>query len=240
MCKLKMMATVLFVYLVIAVQQTQAENIVSQAQTPSLADLFESVVASIVHVSRPNSTGKIDDRHATLESGTGFIVHSSGLIATNEHLLDGANQVAVILSDGKKYSAELVGKDRVADIAVLRLIDGPVLSALQWANSDDVRSGDSVFIAHNMMGRGVAVTDHIVAHKPTKPKRPLDDFIQIYPDVLAGGAPVFNKAGKVVGIATARWLNPKGGTGYSFAIPSSLGRAVIEQILRSNEAGLSP
>ena len=165
--------------------------------------------------------------------GSGFIIDASGLVMTNGHVVDGADEITVILSDGKRLKAKLLGRDRKTDLALLRVESDRPLPALKFGDSDRTRVGEPVLAIGNPFGLGGSVTAGIVSARNRNINAgPFDDFIQTDAAINRGnsGGPLFNTAGDVIGVNTAI-LSPSGGSvGIGFAIPANTARAVAQQL----------
>lgn len=168
--------------------------------------------------------------------GSGFVVDASGLIVTNNHVIDGADEIRVFFSDGESLEAKLVGTDPKTDVAVLRVTpeEGTELTAVPWGNSDTAEEGDWVIAIGNPLGLGGTVTAGIVSARGRDIRSgPYDDFIQTDASINKGnsGGPLFNVDGEVVGINTAIFSQSGGSIGIGFAVPSNLARPVAEQLI---------
>jgi serine protease Do len=165
--------------------------------------------------------------------GSGFIVEGSGHIVTNNHVIDHATEIKVALQDGSEYPAELVGRDKKTDLALLKIEAERELPALAWADSDAARVGDWVVAIGNPFGIGSSVSAGIISARGRDIHAgPYDDFIQVDAAINRGnsGGPLFLPDGAVVGVNTAI-LSPSGGNiGLGFAIPSNQAKAVIAQL----------
>ncbi len=170
--------------------------------------------------------------------GSGFIVDPSGIIITNNHVIEGANEVTVILTDGRKLKAEVVGKDAKVDVAVLKVKSDAPLKSVKFGDSDKMRVGDAVMAVGNPFGLGGTVTSGIVsARNRNIDSGPYDNYIQTDASINKGnsGGPLFNMAGEVIGINTAI-LSPSGGSiGIGFATPSDEVIPVIDQLQQFHE-----
>ena len=166
--------------------------------------------------------------------GSGFIVDVSGIIVTNNHVIEGADEITVILSDQKKYIAELLGRDPKADLAVLKIDpDGANLSAVSWGDSDSMRVGDWTIAIGNPLGLGGTVTAGIIsAISRDIGSGPYVKFIQTDASINRGnsGGPLFSVEGKVIGINTAIISQTGGSVGLGFAIPSSSAKKIVQQL----------
>jgi serine protease Do len=165
--------------------------------------------------------------------GSGFIIDKSGFVVTNNHVIDGADEISVVLQGGKKYDAKLIGKDAKTDLALLQIKPEGDLPALEWGNSTKARVGDWVMAIGNPLGLGGTVTAGIISARGRDIRSgPYDDYIQTDAPINRGnsGGPLFNLDGEIIGINTAI-LSPSGASiGIGFAIPSNLAKGVIEQI----------
>jgi serine protease Do len=165
--------------------------------------------------------------------GSGFIIDPSGLIVTNNHVIDGAESMSVILSDGTSLPATLVGRDTQNDIALLRVHPDHPLTAVHFGPSRKARIGDWVIAIGNPYGLGGTVTAGIISARG----RDLDedgssDYIQTDAAINRGnsGGPLFDMSGEVIGINTAIYSPSGGSVGIGFAIPSDEVSAVVEQL----------
>ncbi|MDE1938954.1 MAG: DegQ family serine endoprotease [Alphaproteobacteria bacterium] len=171
-------------------------------------------------------------RHVT-SLGTGFIVDPSGLIVTNNHVVEGAEQIAVTLNDGTTLPAKLVGRDEKTDLALLRIHYRKPLPAAHFGDSDKARIGDWVIAIGNPFGLGSTVTAGIISARNRDIEAgPYDDFIQTDAPINKGnsGGPLFDTDGNVIGVNSAIFSPTGGSVGIGFAIPSDLVRDVIGQL----------
>jgi len=165
--------------------------------------------------------------------GSGFIIDPSGLVVTNNHVIDNADEITVILQDDTTLKAELVGRDKDTDIALLRVKSDKPLPAVQFGDSDKSRVGDWVLAIGNPFGLGGTVTAGIVSARSRDINNGrYDDFLQTDAAINRGnsGGPLFNMAGEVIGINTAIFSPSGGSIGIGFAIPSSLARNISQQL----------
>jgi serine protease Do len=167
--------------------------------------------------------------------GSGVIVRADGYVLTNHHVVDGADQVRVELSDGRSFKADVVGSDAPSDLAVLK-IDGHDLHTLALGDSDQVRVGDIVLALGNPLGVGQTVTMGIVSAKGRATGMgdgSFEDFIQTDAPINQGnsGGALVNTRGELVGI-NSQILTPSGGNiGIGFAIPANMARNVMTQLI---------
>jgi serine protease Do len=170
--------------------------------------------------------------------GSGFIIDPSGLIVTNNHVIADADEINVILNDGTKLTAQLVGKDSKADLALLRVHANQPLKAVKFGDSDKLRLGEWVIAIGNPFSLGGTVTAGIVsARNRDINSGPYDNYIQTDAAINRGnsGGPLFNLDGEVIGINTAI-ISPSGGSiGIGFAVPSDTAMPVLDQLRQYGE-----
>ena len=166
--------------------------------------------------------------------GSGFIISEEGIIVTNNHVIEGADEITVILSDETEYTAELLGRDPKADIAVLKIDPkNKKLIGLDWGDSDVMRVGDWTIAIGNPLGLGGTVTAGIVsAISRDLGSGPYVKFLQTDASINRGnsGGPLFNLDGKVIGINTAIVSQTGGSIGLGFAIPSNSAKKIVNQL----------
>ena len=165
--------------------------------------------------------------------GSGFIIDPSGIIVTNNHVIEGADEITVTLHDGTSLKAKLVGKDEKSDVAVLKVESPAPLPSVPFADSDTARVGDWVLAIGNPFGLGGSVTAGIVSARGRDIRQgPYDDFIQTDAAINRGnsGGPLFNMDGQVIGINTAIYSPSGGSIGIGFSIPSNMAKLVVEQL----------
>ncbi len=170
--------------------------------------------------------------------GSGFVIDPEGIIITNNHVIDGADEIQVNFADGSKLKAEIIGRDAKTDLAVLKVEPTTPLTAVPFGNSSSIRVGDWVMAIGNPFGLGGSVTLGIVsARNRNINSGPYDDFIQTDAAINRGnsGGPLFNMDGEVIGINTAI-ISPSGGSiGIGFSVPSSTAVGVINQLRKFGE-----
>ncbi|WP_237152578.1 Do family serine endopeptidase [Oryzibacter oryziterrae] len=171
--------------------------------------------------------------HKVQSLGSGFVLDASGIIVTNNHVIEDADEITVNFTDGSKLKAELVGKDEKTDLAVLRVKPDKPLKAVKFGDSVHLRVGDWVMAIGNPFGLGGTVTTGIVsARNRDINSGPYDNFLQTDAAINRGnsGGPLFNEKGEVVGINTAI-ISPSGGSiGIGFSIPSEIASGVVQQL----------
>ena len=184
-----------------------------------------------------NGNGGLQSRRSPQQEehaqGSGFIIDPAGYIVTNNHVVDGARDVNVTLTDGSKYKAKVIGRDPKTDLALVKIDSGHALPYVAFGDSDSAHEGDWVVAVGNPYGLGGTVTAGIVsAHGRDIHSGPYDDFLQIDAPINPGnsGGPLFNQSGQVVGIDSAIYSPNGGSVGIGFAIPSNVAKMVVAQL----------
>lgn len=165
--------------------------------------------------------------------GSGFIIDKTGYIITNNHVIDGAEEIDITLHDDTKYKAKLIGHDKKTDLALLKVTPEKDLPFVKMGDSDAMRVGDWVIAIGNPYGLGGSVTKGIIsARQRSINAGPFDDFLQTDAPINRGnsGGPLFNVQGEVIGINTAIFSPSGGSIGIGFAIPTSLANNIIKQL----------
>lgn len=165
-------------------------------------------------------------------SGSGFIVRNDGLIVTNNHVVEDAKDITVVMADETEYKAELVGRDPKTDLAVLKIEPKGELPVVKLGDSDALRIGEWVLAIGNPFGLSNTVTAGIVSAKGRTIAGPYDNFIQTDASINPGnsGGPLFNQRGEVVGINTAIFSRSGGNIGIGFATPINQAKALIPEL----------
>jgi serine protease Do len=170
--------------------------------------------------------------------GSGFIIDPAGIVVTNNHVISEADEVTVILNDGSRLKADIIGKDQKTDIALLRVKPEKPLKAVKFGDSEKLRLGEWVIAIGNPFSLGGTVTAGIVsARNRDINSGPYDNYIQTDAAINRGnsGGPLFNLDGEVVGINTAI-ISPSGGSiGIGFSVPSKTAMPVIDQLKQFGE-----
>ncbi|WP_333822706.1 DegQ family serine endoprotease [Pinisolibacter sp.] len=233
----------------------------------SVADLAESLLDSVVNISTSQTVaaernipipkapegspfqdffdeffknqGKNGGAPRKIQSlGSGFVIGADGYIVTNNHVIDGADEITANFPDGTKLKAKLIGTDKKTDIALLKVEPTKPLKAVKFGDSDKARVGDWVMAIGNPFGFGGSVTVGIVsARNRDIHAGPYDNFIQTDAAINKGnsGGPLFDMYGDVIGINTAI-VSPTGGSiGIGFAVPSKTASAVVAQLKEFGE-----
>jgi serine protease DegQ len=170
--------------------------------------------------------------------GSGVIVSPEGYVITNHHVIEGADDIQLVLADGRRVSARVRGTDPESDLAVLKA-DAEGLPAMTFANSDNVQVGDVVLAIGNPFGLGNTVTLGIVSAlgRNYLGVNRFEDFIQTDAAINPGnsGGALVDAAGNLVGINSTIYSQSGGSLGIAFSIPVSLARNVFEQIVKDGE-----
>lgn len=171
--------------------------------------------------------------------GSGVIVSPDGYVITNNHVIETAAQIEVALNDGRKFSAHLVGRDPETDLAVLKLDNNEQLPAITLGRGDSLQVGDVVLAIGNPFGVGQTVTMGIVSALGRNELgiNTFENYIQTDAAINPGnsGGALVDSAGNLVGINTAIYSRSGGSLGIGFAIPVSIARAVLEQLVAAGE-----
>lgn len=165
--------------------------------------------------------------------GSGFIISADGTVVTNNHVIDGAEQIEVYLTDGTRLPATIIGRDDKTDLALLKVEAGRELPFVEFGDSDTAVVGDWVMAIGNPFGLGGSVTLGIVsARNRDIQSGPYDQFIQTDAAINQGnsGGPLFDMSGRVIGINTAIIARGGSSLGIGFAVPGNLAQPVIAQL----------
>ncbi|GAB4525900.1 MAG: DegQ family serine endoprotease [Roseibium sp.] len=187
-----------------------------------------------------NRQNRDNDQPRRVQSlGSGFVIDGTeGIIITNNHVIEGADEITANFNDGTKLKAEIIGTDEKTDLAVLKVEPETPLKAVDFGDSDAIRVGDWVMAIGNPFGLGGTVTVGIVsARNRDINSGPYDNFIQTDASINRGnsGGPLFDMEGNVIGINTAI-ISPSGGSiGIGFAIPAKTATRVIAQLREFGE-----
>jgi len=184
---------------------------------------------------RNQPQGEKRTRKAT-SLGSGFVIDGKkGIVVTNNHVIQDADEITVILHDNTRLKAELVGRDPKTDLAVLKVKPKNGLPDVKFGDSDVARVGDWILAIGNPFGLGGTVTAGIISARGRNINAgPYDDFIQTDASINRGnsGGPMFNLKGDVIGINTAIFSPSGGSVGIGFAIPSAVAKPVIAQLIK--------
>ena len=233
----------------------------SQNIPASFADLAEKLMPSVVNISTtqtivtknnpfpgfefpPGSPfgdmfkefGTPQERQSSA-LGSGFIIDENGIVITNNHVIQGADDIIVRVDGDKEFKAEVLGADPLSDIAVLKLDTKEKFKPVKFGDSDKARIGDWVIAIGNPFGLGGTVTSGIIsARNRSIGLTRYEDYIQTDASINQGnsGGPLFNMDGDVIGINTAI-LGRSGSIGIGFSIPSNSAKIVIDQLIEFGE-----
>ena len=173
--------------------------------------------------------------------GSGFIIDQSGLVVTNNHVIEGGNTIYVILADGSELKVDkIIGRDPKTDITLLKVTPkaSKPLNAVPFGNSAKMRVGDWVIAIGNPFGLNGTITAGIISGRGRDINAgPYDDFLQTDASINRGnsGGPLFNALGEVIGINTAIFSPSGGSIGLGFAIPSNTAQRILDQLKRYGE-----
>ena len=246
--------TLIFVFSISSISNSQ--NIPS-----SFADLAEKLMPSVVNISTTQTVvsrsnpfpnfqfppgspfedmfkefGTPQERQ-TSALGSGFIIDEKGIVVTNNHVIEGAEDIVVQVNGEKKFKAKVIGADPLSDIAVLQIETKEKFTPVKFGDSDKARIGDWVIAIGNPFGLGGTVTSGIIsARNRSIGLTRYEDYIQTDASINSGnsGGPLFDMNGDVIGINTAI-LGRSGNVGIGFSIPSNSAKQVINQLLEFGE-----
>lgn len=240
----------IIIVLLLAAMPVQAQK--QDAFYPSFADLVETLLPGVVNIStvrqQVTDETKLDiissnshiqdyflqDEGGKTSLGSGFLIDSKGYIMTNHHVIDGADEIVVTLSDDRQFKAKVVGVDKMTDLALIKIEDEKAFPFVKLGDSDKLRVGDWILAIGNPFGLGGSVTAGIVSAKSRDiDAGAYDNFIQTDASINQGssGGPMFNLQGEVVGINTAIFSSTGGSMGIGFAMPVNLSKFVVEQLI---------
>ncbi len=233
---------------------------ISQSIPGSFADLAEKLMPSVVNISTTTTVttqsnpfpfqfppgspfedmfkefGTPQQRQSTA-LGSGFIIDEGGIVITNNHVIQGAEDIIVRANGDKEFKAKVIGADPLSDIAVLKLETKEKFVPVKFGDSDKARIGDWVIAIGNPFGLGGTVTSGIIsARNRSIGLTRYEDYIQTDASINSGnsGGPLFDMNGDVIGINTAI-LGRNGSIGIGFSIPSNSARIVIDQLIEFGE-----
>ncbi|MGJ3232267.1 MAG: trypsin-like peptidase domain-containing protein [Oceanicaulis sp.] len=169
--------------------------------------------------------------------GSGFVVDPDGLVVTNNHVIEDADEVEVVLQDGRVLPAEIIGRDPATDLAVLRVEAGEGLPFVDWGDSDAARVGDWVVAIGNPFGLGGSLSAGVISARGREIGGRYDDYLQSDVAINRGnsGGPLFNMDGEVVGVNTAIFSPTGASVGISFSVPSAVAEPVVAQLIEFGE-----
>ena len=247
-----------------AVSIANKKTINDYAPRTGFADLIEGVSPAVVHVSiigtpkanpfqqefnfppgspfedffkryrQPETEQKQKKR--PLGIGSGFLISADGYMITNNHVIDGGEEIKITLANGDEYDGKLIGSDKKTDLAVVKIESDKDFPFVEWGNDKQSRIGDWVLaIGHpfGLNGGASASTGIISARGRDIRSGPYDDYLQVDAAINRGnsGGPLFNLDGDVIGVNTAIYSPNGGSVGIGFAIPANLARSVTKQLI---------
>jgi serine protease Do len=212
----------------ISTSQVVANRLPNGPEIPPGAP-FEDLFRDFFNQNQPDGA----PRRRTAAFGSGFIIDSTGYIVTNNHVIDDADEITVILSDDTRYAAQIIGRDDKTDLALLKIDAGRELPSTRWGDSTKARIGDWVVAIGGPFGLGGTVTAGIISSlKRNINAGPYDHFIQTDAAINRGnsGGPMFNMDGEVIGVNTAIFSTTGGSVGIGFAVPAAIAQRVVAQL----------
>ncbi len=239
---------------------TSSNDLYSRGVPESFADLAEKLMPSVVNISTTQTVvtqsnpfpfqfppgspfedmfkefGAPQERKSSA-LGSGFIIDENGIVVTNNHVIQDAEDIIVRVNGDKEYKAKVIGADPLSDIAVLQLETSEQFTPVKFGNSDEARIGDWVIAIGNPFGLGGTVTSGIIsARNRSIGLSRYEDYIQTDASINSGnsGGPLFDMNGDVIGINTAI-LGRSGSIGIGFSIPSNSAKIVIDQLVEFGE-----
>jgi Do/DeqQ family serine protease len=237
---------------VVAIQQAAPTSDARKVAT--YADAAQAALPAVVHVftsqevrRHPFSNDPVfrhffgdrfgNDTQRQSGLGSGVVVSADGLMLTNNHVVESADEIEIAFHDGRKAKAKLVGSDPESDLAVLRIADSQPLTPITFAQAESLRIGDVVLAIGNPFGVGQTVTSGIVSAlgRTHLGINTFENFIQTDAAINPGnsGGALVDSNGHLVGINTAIYSQSGGSMGIGFAIPVSLAKSVMEQIIKT-------
>lgn len=169
--------------------------------------------------------------------GSGFVIEAEGIVVTNNHVIEDADEVEVTFPDGRTYPTEILGRDPATDLAVLRIQSNERFQAVPWGDSDSARVGDWVVAIGNPFGFGGSLTAGVISARGREIGGRYDDYLQTDVAINQGnsGGPLFNMDGEVVGVNTAIFTPTGASVGISFSIPANIAVTVVDQLVEYGE-----
>lgn len=252
--------------LAVALYVAQSLAAIAQNDRPvSFADLAEKISPSVVNITtstvvagrtgpqgivpegspfedffrefQDRQQGEGDRPRRSSALGSGFVISEDGFVVTNNHVIEGADEILVEFYSGEELPAKVIGTDRNTDIALLKVESDEPLEFVEFGNSDAARIGDWVMAMGNPLGQGFSVSAGIVSQRGRALSGAYDDYIQTDAAINRGnsGGPLFNMDGDVIGVNTAI-LSPNGGSiGIGFSMASNVVTRVVDQLQEFGE-----
>lgn len=220
---------------VVYIKNTQNSKVETVEYSDPFEDFFSDPFGGFFGRGRGNGNGGRRQRQVEtpkrVAAGSGVIISADGYIVTNNHVVDGADELLVTLNDNKEYSARIIGADATTDLALIK-IDGKNLPAIQIANSDDVKVGEWVLAVGNPLGLNNTVTAGIVSAKARSMGQGVSSMIQTDAAINQGnsGGALVNTNGALIGINAMIYSQTGSNIGYGFAIPTTIMNKVVDDI----------
>lgn len=220
---------------VVYIKNTQNSKVETVEYSDPFEDFFSDPFGGFFGRGRDNGNGGRRQRQVEtpkrVAAGSGVIISADGYIVTNNHVVDGADELLVTLNDNKEYSARIIGADATTDLALIK-IDGKNLPAIQIANSDDVKVGEWVLAVGNPLGLNNTVTAGIVSAKARSMGQGVSSMIQTDAAINQGnsGGALVNTNGALIGINAMIYSQTGSNIGYGFAIPTTIMNKVVDDI----------
>ena len=217
---------------VVYIKNTQNSKMQTVEYSDPFADFFNDPFGGFF--GRGGNNGKQKRQVQTpkrVAAGSGVIISSDGYIVTNNHVVDGADELTVTLNDNKEYSARIIGADKTTDLALIK-IDGKNLPAIKVTNSDNVKVGEWVLAVGNPLGLNNTVTAGIVSAKARTMGEGVSSMIQTDAAINQGnsGGALVNTNGDLIGINAMIYSQTGSNIGYGFAIPTNIMNKVVEDL----------
>ncbi len=220
----------LLILLCLWTMPSSAESLQEPAQQElSLEDVIESVSPAVVEIAVATTDGE-------QISGAGFVVGKDGYVVTNAHVVENAAKTTIITTNEDEYSAKIIGIDSKTDVALLQADQPLGLAPAQFADSDNVRVGNTVFAIGNPYGLGNSVSLGIISAKERDiSSGPYDNFLQTDAAINQGnsGGPLFNLQGEIIGMNTAIFSTDGRNQGLGFATPANIVQWVVNQLQKN-------
>jgi len=239
-----------------------SHSAISKERPASFADLTEKLMPAVVNISTSTTVVKnvnpfpfefppgspfedmfkefgTPQKRKSSALGSGFIIDKKGIVITNNHVIQGAEDIFIRTNENKEYKAKILGTDPLSDVAVLQIITDDKFETVKFGNSDTARIGDWVIAIGNPFGLGGTVTSGIISARNRQiGLTRYEDFIQTDASINQGnsGGPLFNLKGEVIGVTTAIIAPGQSGSiGIGFAIPANAASNVIDQLIKFGE-----
>ena len=217
---------------VVYIKNTQNSKVQTVEYSDPFEDFFSDPFGGFFGRGQGGNNGRRQRQIQTpkrVGAGSGVIISADGYIVTNNHVVDGADELMVTLNDNKEYSARIIGADATTDLALIK-IDGKNLPAIQIANSDDVKIGEWVLAVGNPLGLNNTVTAGIVSAKARSMGQGVSSMIQTDAAINQGnsGGALVNTNGALIGINAMIYSQTGSNIGYGFAIPTAIMNKAVD------------